>query len=100
VRNAVAKCVQGQCAVHRCLPGWQDCDGLAATGCEAYVLTFFSNSAHCGGCGKICLAPLSCSNGKCGLPQLAGRCLSLPSVGQHTKHEWFDYRVPQPHIAA
>jgi hypothetical protein len=86
LRNAVGKCVQGQCAVSRCLPGWQDCDGLAATGCEADVLTFFSNSAHCGGCGKICLAPLSCSNGKCGLPQYAGGSLSLLSAGQQTKH--------------
>jgi hypothetical protein len=74
LRNAIAGCVQGSCVVSRCLPGWQDCDGLAATGCEADVLTFFSNSAHCGGCGKICLAPLTCSAGKCGLPQSAGMC--------------------------
>jgi hypothetical protein len=71
LRNAVTSCVHGRCAISRCLPGWQDCDGLAATGCEADVLSFFSNSAHCGGCHKICLAPLTCSNGKCGLPKPA-----------------------------
>ncbi|KAF6253327.1 hypothetical protein COO60DRAFT_430002 [Scenedesmus sp. NREL 46B-D3] len=92
LKNAVAGCVRGSCAVAHCLPGWQDCDGLAATGCEADVLTFFSNSAHCGGCGKICLAPLTCSKGRCELPQSAGD----PSTAAPPP----DTAVPRPPAAA
>ena len=32
--NAVSKCALGQCAVASCTPGFVDCDGNAANGCE------------------------------------------------------------------
>lgn len=68
LHNAVAQCVDGLCVIDQCLPGWEDCDGQADIGCEANTLKYFTDNAHCGGCGQVCLSPLSCSDGVCIMP--------------------------------
>jgi len=48
-----------------CAPGYYDCDGLTANGCEANLAT---DSANCGTCGNSCALPHSitkCVDGVC-----------------------------------
>jgi hypothetical protein len=48
--HAVAACGSGRCGVV-CDTGYRDCDGDAATGCEASLA---DDLAHCGACGRVC----------------------------------------------
>ncbi|MEI8255124.1 MAG: hypothetical protein WCJ30_05565, partial [Deltaproteobacteria bacterium] len=64
--NAAVSCTAGACA-QSCLPGYADCNGLAADGCEVSITT---DLAHCGLCGTTC-GPVtgaisSCAGGSCG----------------------------------
>ena len=64
--NAAAQCVGGVCALGACLPGFADCDGNAANGCEANLN---SDASNCGRCGGGCVAPTNtCSAGTCVVP--------------------------------
>jgi hypothetical protein len=54
--------VQGQCAVGPCLPGFDDCNGVPADGCEAELS---ADPSHCGVCGNTCAATESCTLGRC-----------------------------------
>lgn len=49
-----------------CEPGYADCDGNAANGCETDI---DSDSQNCGACGSICLTPpdamVHCAEGAC-----------------------------------
>lgn len=60
--HATAACTAGACAVARCEPGWGDCDGNPANGCEV-DLTRDGN--HCGACGRSCGAGSLCAAGTC-----------------------------------
>ncbi|MFO0586988.1 MAG: hypothetical protein U0441_05605 [Polyangiaceae bacterium] len=63
--NAVAGCSAGACTVASCAPGWADCDGVAANGCEVNTKTSVGN---CGACGNACSAAngtATCSSGTC-----------------------------------
>lgn len=44
-------CVNGECGVDTCAPGFADCDGQAANGCEVRTDT---DPQNCGGCGIVC----------------------------------------------
>jgi hypothetical protein len=66
--NAVPSCVHGQCHMQRCLAGWQDCDTTPDNGCEVSSLGYFTDNNNCGGCGNVCLLPLTCVFGKCAAP--------------------------------
>lgn len=63
--NAVGACVNSTCGL-ACNAGFNDCDGMAATGCEVNTS---SNVNHCGACGRACsgtgVASKSCTNGLC-----------------------------------
>lgn len=49
--NGMPKCEGATCAVAVCDPGYADCDGLFANGCEVNL----ANSAvNCGACGNVC----------------------------------------------
>lgn len=67
VPGAVAACRQGQCGFD-CDPGFEDCDGLPANGCETDV---YASLQHCGRCGVQCLAgprgTAECVLGRCEL---------------------------------
>jgi hypothetical protein len=60
--NAASTCVGGTCALGACLPGFGNCDGVAANGCETPL------SSDIGNCG-------TCSN-RCNVPNGSARCLS------------------------
>lgn len=66
VANGSPACVSGSCAIGSCNPGFADCNGLYADGCEIDVLTHVE---HCGACGRPCspshVASLNCSAGVC-----------------------------------
>lgn len=49
--NATTTCVAGACFIKSCNPGWGDCDGVAANGCEAGLT---SDKKNCGACGTVC----------------------------------------------
>ena len=65
VKNATTFCRQGSCDFE-CNPGFKDCNGDSIDGCEIDIR---SDSAHCGGCNKVCEAvegrDAICSIGSC-----------------------------------
>ncbi|MDB4931361.1 MAG: uncharacterized protein JWM10_3845, partial [Myxococcaceae bacterium] len=64
--NATPACVASACAVAACGPGFGDCDGNAANGCEVNT---GASTAHCGGCGRVCPTTQGCAAGVCTLPR-------------------------------
>jgi hypothetical protein len=56
-------CKQGDCAIKACLPGFADCDGDPANGCE----TPLGTDTDCAACGDACDAAADevCQNGLC-----------------------------------
>lgn len=78
--NATRTCVGGSCDFV-CDGGFDDCDGMDATGCEADVS---SDASNCGSCGTLCPAGpgevATCSSSVCGTtcaPGL-GDCDGMP----------------------
>ncbi|HEY2900006.1 MAG TPA: hypothetical protein VGL59_05480 [Polyangia bacterium] len=67
--NASAACGAGMCDLQTCAPGFGNCDGADADGCEVSLLTSANN---CGHCGLQCAVGASCT---------AGLCLSPPPIG-------------------
>jgi serine/threonine protein kinase len=63
--NQDTACREGACAVS-CKPGWGDCNGDPADGCEVKLE---SSPAHCGACGNVCRAAanqdVACRGGAC-----------------------------------
>jgi hypothetical protein len=51
--HAAAGCAAGACSIGACDPGFGDCDGDPANGCEA-SLDVVPGSANCGACGVSC----------------------------------------------
>jgi len=51
--HATATCAGGSCAIDTCDSGWDDCDGMDSTGCEADLTA----DGDCGGCGVTCSFP-------------------------------------------
>lgn len=69
--NANEVCAGGECAVGTCVPGFQNCDHTARTGCEVALDSSYEN---CGRCGTNCGDALrdwpnaksaQCSGGRC-----------------------------------
>jgi hypothetical protein len=64
-----------------CDPGWGDCSGGAADGCE----TSLSTNQDCGSCGNACGPTESCQQGSCtdqctgGLTNCGGSCVDISS---------------------
>jgi len=65
--HAAASCAANACVLGACEAGFGDCDGDAASGCEATLAT---DAANCGECGHACEADESCQAGGC----VAGGC--------------------------
>lgn len=66
----VRSCNKGVCALE-CAPGFADCNGLRADGCETDLR---SHPAHCGACGATC-------DLERGQPCVEGKCLVGPCEG-------------------
>ncbi len=84
--NAGATCNAGTCALGACAPGFADCDGNPANGCEVNTKT---DLTHCGTCTKVCNDGEVCSLGGCaascgaGLTNCSGSCVDLTTDLQH-----------------
>jgi hypothetical protein len=82
--GAAEACVSSQCTIASCDPGYGDCDGDDASGCETNV---HDDPTNCGSCGNSCdLAHASetCSGGNCAIDACDsgyGDCDSDPSTG-------------------
>lgn len=50
------------CTIWRCQPGYRDCNGATADGCEVEVMT---DAKNCGHCGVSCAAGEACVEGRC-----------------------------------
>ena len=61
VANGTAGCDSGICAIDSCKDGFDDCDDLYATGCEALL----STDDDCGACGNTCSEGTGCLAGNC-----------------------------------
>ncbi|GAB4210364.1 MAG: hypothetical protein OHK0013_30910 [Sandaracinaceae bacterium] len=66
VLNAVEICSASMCGYASCDPGFGDCDGIRANGCEAPLNTI----VNCGRCGEICdeMPGGRCVSGMCRYP--------------------------------
>jgi hypothetical protein len=82
--NGTAVCTSGTCGIGTCNPGFANCDGNAANGCETNLN---SNRMHCGRCGNACSSGQECVNGMCACPLgqtlCGGTCVNLTSDTQH-----------------
>ncbi len=68
VINAIPDCQSGMCGLGACIPGFDDCDGQGANGCETDLSMA---PAHCGSCGRACQGGDMCLGARC--------CGALPS---------------------
>ncbi|MGA2450615.1 MAG: hypothetical protein ABTD50_18265 [Polyangiaceae bacterium] len=57
IANGTSGCSRGECTVGSCDPGWGDCDGNPANGCETNTTT----NSSCGLCGVVCAASAACA---------------------------------------
>jgi hypothetical protein len=65
VANGTPGCTNSKCVVAGCNPGFQDCNGQVADGCEVNIT---NSAANCGTCGNACITPNAmpaCSNTMC-----------------------------------
>lgn len=65
--NATPSCAGGVCGYSACAPGYADCDGNRANGCEVDTR---SSPAHCGVCRRSCArnnATTACRSSMCAL---------------------------------
>jgi hypothetical protein len=79
--HATPACTSGVCNIHSCSPGYGDCNGNAADGCEVNLA---SDANNCGTCanvcpmGQACMAGV-CVGGGCGVcapPNATGACVN------------------------
>ncbi len=88
VANGQSACAAGVCG-RTCDPGFDDCDGAPANGCEVDTRT---SLLHCGACGRQCPAPANgataCVAGECAPRCNAGfvldgaACVACGAAGQ------------------
>ena len=60
--NAFGVCSSGNCMLRTCNPGFANCNGSAADGCET-ELRF--DDDNCGRCGNVCGGLTECRSGTC-----------------------------------
>ncbi len=87
VAQGTPACVKGVCKVASCDPGYDDCNGDPADGCETNKDV---EAANCGACGHACSTAhgeFYCAGGKCTKRQCAqgwDECNNDPSDGCET----------------
>lgn len=79
--NATSVCTGGSCAIKKCnFGGWDDCNEVAADGCE---INLAIDTKNCGACGNACTQGQVCQNGLCsggcgnGFTQCGNACTNI-----------------------
>ncbi|MBL8921718.1 MAG: hypothetical protein JNJ54_22855 [Myxococcaceae bacterium] len=67
--QAFPVCAGSACIIGTCQPGFENCNGLTADGCEANLL---ASASHCGRCSNGCAMNEACVMGECCGPLPAG----------------------------
>jgi hypothetical protein len=82
--NATAGCASAACTVTGCAAGYADCDGAAASGCEAQLAT---DTLNCGACARVCATGERCVAGACvcalGETRCGATCANLSADSNH-----------------
>jgi uncharacterized repeat protein (TIGR01451 family)/MYXO-CTERM domain-containing protein len=68
--NGSGTCAAGLCTITGCAPGYEDCNGVAADGCEYDASSFSTDPLNCGSCSVTCApshATGICASGSCGI---------------------------------
>ena len=84
--NAGTTCAAGSCMISGCSPGYGNCDGLTANGCET-SLTTLTNCAVCGTACSLAHATATCGSGSCAIASCSagwGNCDGVASNGCET----------------
>ncbi len=75
---ATATCAASACSVTTCATGFDNCDGMASTGCERDVR---ADVLNCGACGRVCATGQGCAAGACtALASCAAIHAALPAL--------------------
>jgi hypothetical protein len=78
IPHASASCANNACMFQSCNPGWANCDGSLADGCEVDTT---SDPKNCGGCNNACPSGQFCVSGAC---KVAPRCPNVMFVFDDT----------------
>ena len=66
VANGTRACLAGSCAIGACSPGFANCDGMTANGCEVAVGSDVNNCGACGlACALVANGTRACQNSQC-----------------------------------
>ena len=77
---------QGDACSVACPPGYGNCDGMVANGCETNV---GADNRHCGACGNACPGGQACVDGACrltcspGQRVCSGTCVNVQTDNRH-----------------
>lgn len=84
VANGQSSCVAGRCEL-RCTPGFANCDGNAANGCETPLGTSVNCSDCRAGCpsGSSCNAAMRTCQPGCALTDCGGACVDTNTSSAH-----------------
>ena len=82
--NGVPECVAGACST-KCNPGFGDCDGNPANGCETSTR---EDAEHCGACGRSC-GGSACTSGKCAPTKLVTGITGLYTISTDGAHVYW-----------
>ena len=100
--NGVPSCVDGECGLAACMPGFGDCDLSAFNGCETNIT---NDPANCGACGNVCGINQYCQNSQCHDRVDADTCATpVTLTGGNQQIHWFasqqDYITAPPACSA
>jgi hypothetical protein len=85
--NATPVCSGGMCSL-KCAMGFDDCDGMADTGCEGDL----ASALHCGKCGNACAMGESCVMGTCKVQKAVDVTILLGVTG--SSRFYLDASIP------
>jgi len=90
--HGAAGCSNGHCVVTSCNPGWSDCDGAAADGCETATGALCESAPNA--CGQTGLGLLECGGCNASQPEnppgYGDACTSPPNVCGQTGPGWVE----------
>jgi len=87
--NAIETCVGGSCAISSCNPGFSNCNGSTADGCETNH-AFFANT-----CGSATFLGAACGDGNCPSPFCSSSGPASFASASGNTSRWYRARVTE-----